>query len=173
MGDFGDILDQWDRGRRSGANKKNKKKTPSPRTKRPPSKGPGRRSGRSTGGQAMERWLESYPPPDQQDNREETEDLDHNGVNGVLPAGPQAVIDLHGMTSQEARAALHELVTRSRKEGLRKVLVIHGKGHHSKDGPVLREVVRDFLERSRLTGASGEAPRALGGAGATWFVIRR
>ena len=86
--------------------------------------------------------------------------------------GVQAELDLHGLNGREAEQALERFVQDARRRGLRKILVIHGKGHHSQGEPVLQRVVRSFLEKCPYTGAFGPAGRKQGGRGATWVAVR-
>src|SRR5207253_977012 len=52
----------------------------------------------------------------------------------------QSHVDLHGMTRDEARAAVEKFVAASRMSGHRCVLIVHGRGLHSKDEvPVLKQ----------------------------------
>jgi DNA-nicking Smr family endonuclease len=86
---------------------------------------------------------------------------------------PQAVLDLHGMTAEEAESAITRFVDASARSGLEKVLVIHGKGLHSEGGvPVLKQTARRTLEADPLAGRFGEAAKADGGSGALWVMIR-
>src|SRR5262249_19696220 len=45
----------------------------------------------------------------------------------------QAWVDLHGMTAADARVAVERFVVGSVRDGLRCVLVVHGRGRNSKD----------------------------------------
>ncbi len=85
---------------------------------------------------------------------------------------PQDEIDLHGYTAAEALIELEAFLENARKRGLKKVLIVHGKGHHSQKGPVLRETVHTFLRRCPFTGMTGTPDRSLGGTGAVWVIIR-
>ena len=59
-------------------------------------------------------------------------------------------IDLHGMTTAEARVALDDFVKKRRAEGCRVVLVVHGKGLHSPRGmPILRGELGAWLSQGR------------------------
>lgn len=97
----------------------------------------------------------------------------------ALPARPvmerapvQDELDLHGLTQHEALNSLRTFLRESRLEGLRKVLVIHGKGLHSESGrAVLREAVRQAVGKDRNVAAWGEADRHKGGAGAVWVWL--
>lgn len=89
----------------------------------------------------------------------------------------QGILDLHGLTRAEAREALTRFVEKSRWERKRCVLVIHGRGLHSKDQiPVLKEGVQRWLTRGRLGGqvlAFATARPHDGGAGALYVLLRR
>lgn len=89
----------------------------------------------------------------------------------------QAHIDLHGLTRAEAKEALEAFVERSRHRGLRCVLVVHGRGLHSRDQiPVLKESVQVWLSRGRIARnvlAFTTARPHDGGAGAVYVLLRR
>jgi DNA-nicking Smr family endonuclease len=117
----------------------------------------------------MEELISRYPPTGPKDSREDSRREQRNQPG----ADPQATLDLHGMTSREAEQALEDFVLRCRRRGLGKVLIVHGKGHHSRGEPVLQRVVRLYLEKSPYTGAFGPADRRHGGRGATWVMLRK
>lgn len=89
----------------------------------------------------------------------------------------QGTLDLHGLTRAEAKEALVRFIEASRREGKRCVLVIHGRGLHSKDQiPVLKEGVQMWLTRGRLGAqvlAFSSARPADGGVGAVYVLLRR
>ncbi|GIX48988.1 MAG: hypothetical protein KatS3mg131_3199 [Candidatus Tectimicrobiota bacterium] len=89
----------------------------------------------------------------------------------------QAHLDLHGATAEEARAQVEQFLLDAYLRGKRCVLLIHGRGHNSKDHrPVLKEHVRTWLSRgrlSRLVLAFATAPPHNGGAGAVCVLLRR
>ena len=85
---------------------------------------------------------------------------------------PQDELDLHGCTAAEALIELEVFIKASKKRGLKKVLIVHGKGKHSQKGPVLKETVNTFLRRCSNTGMTGTPDRSLGGTGAVWVIIR-
>jgi DNA-nicking Smr family endonuclease len=81
-------------------------------------------------------------------------------------------IDLHGHLKDEAVLLLRNFLTRSRNDGARKVMVIHGKGLHSDDGKgVLKQAVRQVIGKNPNVAAWGEAGRTEGGSGATWVWL--
>lgn len=89
----------------------------------------------------------------------------------------QGHCDLHGLSREEAREAVERFVTRSRAEGKRCVLVIHGRGLNSKDQePVLKPALVGWLSRGRvgrLVLAFATARPPDGGAGAVYVLLRR
>jgi len=81
-------------------------------------------------------------------------------------------LDLHGMLQQEALDALRLFLAQSQREGLKKVLVIHGKGLHSENHKsVLREAVQQVLMKDRNVASWGEAGKKHGGRGASWVWL--
>lgn len=57
-------------------------------------------------------------------------------------------IDLHGYTSEEARQRLVEGLTNALDYGEPIVRIIHGQGKHSENFPVLKSMVRHWLDES-------------------------
>jgi len=85
---------------------------------------------------------------------------------------PDAQIDIHGKTGEEAWAALDAFFADSREKSREKVMVIHGKGNHSKGEAVLKRVVMDFIERCPFAGESGKGKASAGGEGVTWVLLK-
>lgn len=89
----------------------------------------------------------------------------------------QGHLDLHGYSRKEAKRALLLFVEESRRQGKRCVLVIHGRGLHSKDQiPVLKEGMQVWLTKGRLGAQVLAFTTALphdGGAGAVYVLLRR
>lgn len=85
-------------------------------------------------------------------------------------------IDLHGLTEAEALRALEGAVAAALGRGALCLRVVHGRGRHSENGPVLRTAVRRWLagpELGRSVAAFRQAPPEQGGSGATQVVLRR
>lgn len=87
---------------------------------------------------------------------------------------PDVELDLHGLTRAAARSALRETLADAVAEGARCVLIVHGRGHRSESGPVLRDALPGWLAEephaaSILAFAAGEAQRG----GATYVLLRR
>lgn len=89
----------------------------------------------------------------------------------------QGNLDLHGMRRDEAKPALLAYLHKSRVEGKRCVLLVHGRGLHSKDQvPVLKESVRRWLSSERFAEsvlAFATARSHDGGAGALYLLLRK
>jgi len=89
----------------------------------------------------------------------------------------QAHLDLHGLTAAEARPAVERFLVDALRAGHRCVLVIHGRGHNSKDHtPVLKTKLVAWLARSavsRMVLAFTSARPHDGGAGAMYVLLRR
>jgi DNA-nicking Smr family endonuclease len=150
--DFGDILDQWE---------KNTKKKPE-------------EQGSNEVAKMMEDWLVRNPVEAKEKSYCEA-DLKQKKIRErklLLSMPHQAEIDLHGLTVAEAIHRLENFVIASKRQGLRKILVIHGKGNHSAGEPVLRREVRRFLETCPHTGQFGAPDNRSGGAGAVWILLK-
>jgi DNA-nicking Smr family endonuclease len=89
----------------------------------------------------------------------------------------QTYVDLHGMTVATARDVVQRFVADAVRTGYRCLLIIHGRGHNSKDQiPVLKERVTSWLARGgigRSVLAFTSARPADGGTGAVYVLLRR
>ena len=84
----------------------------------------------------------------------------------------QEEIDLHGMTSQEARVALRDFITECHSRRLGCVRVIHGKGLGSGPrGPVLKAGVNHWLSQWDEIAAFCSAQPQHGGTGAVYVLL--
>lgn len=85
-------------------------------------------------------------------------------------------IDLHGLDVFSARQAFDRFFERSIREGLRAVLIIHGRGLSSPREPVLKTKVKQWLCTNRWRKwiiAFTSARLCDGGAGATYVLLRQ
>jgi DNA-nicking Smr family endonuclease len=89
----------------------------------------------------------------------------------------QSHLDLHGMTAQEARVVVDRFLNDAHRNGQRCVLIVHGRGHNSKDQvPVLKNRLSTWLARgswARLVLAFTSARPCDGGTGALYVLLRR
>lgn len=175
---FGDILDQWDRDTAKPYGKK-KVKEDERRGKTAPSTEEGGARSATADGEApranpLDVWLRRTGVVDKDAEAERS-------GGGVSPAErrralralkAEAVLDLHGLTRDEAWIRLEAFFADAVSRSLRKVLVIHGKGSHSADEPVLARTVRTFVERHPRAGESGFSDRESGGHGSTWVILK-
>ena len=98
----------------------------------------------------------------------------------LLKKKPDASIDLHGLTKDEAWNALEAFFANSAGNGFEKVLIIHGKGNHRGGGNedpysaegALRDLSRRFIESCPHAGESGFSHIKEGGSGATWVILK-
>jgi DNA-nicking Smr family endonuclease len=86
----------------------------------------------------------------------------------------KAEIDLHGMTSHEARKELGEFIAECLGQGIQCARVVHGKGLRSGHrGPVLKASVNRWLRQWDDVLAFCSAPARDGGTGAIYVLLRR
>ena len=83
-------------------------------------------------------------------------------------------LDLHGMTSSEAKAAVRAFLAHAVSERLRCVRSVHGKGLGSGPrGPVLKGAVNVWLRNSAAVLAFSSARPVDGGTGALYVLLGR
>lgn len=186
--DMGDILAQWDniqsdkvkKQKESGKNTVSHKKANAPT---PEEKALAKekdfeaklRAENSKEINPMELWLRRYGTIDKdklaEEQYERTKEQDRNYI---LNMKPEARLDLHGLHQDEARVKLDSFITDCCRKGLRKVIIIHGKGIHTTGtDPVLGERVRKFIEHDKRCGSSGHPKtKQEGGSGATWVILK-
>lgn len=124
----------------------------------------------------MEKWVDAYPP---KNGKEQNADSVHRTMEfaknrkELRRLRPQRYLDLHGTIVNDALALVDSFLKEAERSGLKKVLIIHGKGNHTASGSVLREAVKRYLQEHPTAGEIGAAEREDGGSGATWVLIRQ
>ena len=122
----------------------------------------------------MDYWLNRHGVYDKDD--ENIESVPRSNViaekQRLRALRPQAEIDLHGMTRPEAENNLNSFFDSCRRKGLKKILIIHGKGNHSKEEAVLPAFVSDYLEHQKYAGETGHPKNSEGGTGSTWVILK-
>ena len=186
--DFGKILDDWDSYQKQERNaqkeskaqqesnaqqesKKSSQKPPSPQ-KTEVRHGP--RPGTSPN-DYLNHWLVLHGTQDKDSSGLESDDDRQARIQNaqrLRNLAPEATIDLHGKTAAEAEADLGRFLAACSREGLEKVLIIHGKGNHSENEGIMTDLVRRVLENSDLAARFGFEDRQHGGRGATWVILR-
>ncbi len=87
--------------------------------------------------------------------------------------GLDAEIDLHGLTSQEAKKQLLNFLHRCVIEGCRCVHIVHGKGYRSTDNyPILKNNLNLWLRQHKDVLAFCSAAPKDGGAGAVLVLLQ-
>jgi DNA-nicking Smr family endonuclease len=91
---------------------------------------------------------------------------------GVVAVSHQ--LDLHGLTREEALAALPRFLDSARRRGQKAALVITGKGINSPGEPVLQQAIASWLRDAGrgMVLEFAPAPRELGGGGAYVVFLR-
>ena len=178
--DFGDILAQWDNLQKSEKSQKLQKGQPSQTAQETAQTlhdvyEKKMKADSEKSANPMDIWMRRYGVIDKDAAAEEYEYRSKIESREYLrKMRPEEVIDLHGMTKDEAWQRLNGFVTECKRRGLHKILIIHGKGNHSHGtDPVLGEMVRSFIECDKRLGSSGHPDRNHGGSGATWVIIRQ
>ena len=126
--------------------------------------------------------LDGTEPLGHEHGEEHTEWIAEDVDRGLLPrlvAGEfpaQGHVDLHGMTREQAHAAVVRFLADARIRRLRCVLIVHGRGHHSEGSiPVLKLSVQRWLRRGVLKTwvfAFATARPVDGGPGAMYVMLR-
>jgi DNA-nicking Smr family endonuclease len=156
---FGDILDQWDRQTAKAVGKKASSR-PGPMVPAVEEYNP------------LNAWLMRNGVYDKDAGDGENRPRTGERRRRLLHQRPDAVIDLHGLTQDEAWTALEMFFEDSRLKNFEKVVVIHGKGNHSEGEAVLAALSRKFIEACSFAGESGHSSAAEGGRGATWVLLK-
>ncbi len=171
---FGDILEQWEKeGGHVAVNSGNGVPVKS--------KSAGANKSAAENGikiNPMDAWLNRYGVQDKDAAPEALSRADKIRMQAkerrrLKEMAPEAELDLHGLLSNEAEHALDAFFAECSRKGLRKVLIIHGKGIHSEDQPVLSSIVKSYVERSPLAGEHGAAAQKDGGRGAMWVILKK
>lgn len=85
-----------------------------------------------------------------------------------------AELDLHGLTSVEAHTVVADFLHTSRRQGVRCVRIIHGKGLGSRHrGPVLKTKLNVWLRHREDVLAFASARPMDGGTGAVYVLLKR
>ncbi len=84
-------------------------------------------------------------------------------------------VDLHGFTEVEARTVVSQALERAGRKNWKCLRIIHGRGHGSAAGPVLKRALPRWLAEAappvEVVAFTTAGPR-LGGAGATLVLLR-
>ncbi len=87
----------------------------------------------------------------------------------------QRVLDLHGLSAQEAKESFEAFIDDALRKQVRCVKVIHGRGLKSRNGPVLKEKLKEWIVRAmhrKWVVAFCSSQMTDGGPGATVVLLR-
>jgi DNA-nicking Smr family endonuclease len=160
--DFGDILDQWEQ-----AKPVVKKMCETADTT-----GRKNRNGKMPQIDPLSAWLRINGVVDKDAAAEEDAIDPAERRRRRLAKKPDASLDLHNLSRDEAWAAMEAFFRAGRQQNFDKLLIIHGKGNHSNGEAILKQAVRKFIERCPYAGESGRGNAAEGGSGATWILLK-
>ena len=123
----------------------------------------------------MEMWLRRYGTIDKDKIAQEAAEIEkESNREYLINMKCEAHLDLHGLHQDEAEQRLNSFIGECKRRGLKKVMIIHGKGNHTKGtDPVLGKIVRSFIEKDSRCGMSGHPKTKYeGGSGATWVILK-
>lgn len=83
-----------------------------------------------------------------------------------------AFLDLHGHNQFEAKRQIEQFFEGCFNRHINKVIIIHGQGHNSPDGSILKPAVLLLLSRLDCVQAFHPAHQKDGGQGATYVYIK-
>ena len=92
----------------------------------------------------------------------------------IKNAKPQDSLDLHGLTIERALQSIKKFIFEAKRNNLKIVLIIHGKGFRSENKiGVLKDLVEYYIatEGKYYIKYSTEAPARLGGSGAKLIYL--
>ena len=135
----------------------------------------------------LEKWEKETPGNKffDKDSFNDSNTASISGKNGerrsrLLKKRPDACIDLHGLTKDDAWNSLELFFKDSYEKGFEKIQIIHGKGNHNASNDerrpvdaVLKDLTRSFIENCPFAGESGYCSARDVGTGATWVIIKR
>lgn len=101
--------------------------------------------------------------------------LQHNVLKKLRKGqfGVDAEIDLHGLSSVEAKRQLLHFLHNSVEDGCRCVHIVHGKGYRSEGNhPVLKNNLNLWLRQHQHVQAFCSAPPKDGGTGAVFVLLQ-
>jgi len=86
---------------------------------------------------------------------------------------PEAELDLHGHTVEQARGQLLDFIEACFDEGIRIAIVTHGHGDFRKNPALLKSCVNRWLQEIERVMAFHTALPKHGGSGATYVLVRQ
>jgi DNA-nicking Smr family endonuclease len=122
-------------------------------------------------GEILKKWEDNNKIYDKDANASENERPQENKQR-FLKNKPDAILDIHGSTSEKAWTLLDQFFNNAKSSDFKKLRIIHGKGNHSQGEAILKNIVREFIEKCPFAGKSGYEKAINGGTGATWVLLK-
>ena len=124
-----------------------------------------------------EQWTKSHDESSAIDKRYRktagTENTSKDSINEIRRMKAQDTLDLHSYTLEEAIVITKSFLDSSKKKGLRKVLIITGKGLHSAGGEaVLRPTILNIANNHPNVREVSTPKAAEGGSGALMVILK-
>jgi DNA-nicking Smr family endonuclease len=120
--------------------------------------------------------LDNLPKTIHSDERVHYQNDIADKIWGKLKKGdmrPELTLDLHHFKVKEAAKYLEATLLEAQHNGIRTLLVIHGKGSQKNPTPTLKNAVIFWCEHFKPIQGMLSAPSRLGGAGALLIYLRR
>lgn len=172
-GSFEDILKQWDE-----LQSKKEKKSPSPAASKPASDLVPRtveKKPQQSFAQILDQWEKDHDQDKDMKRRAQgsAPRASEKTLNQIRRMEPQAELDLHEYTLEEARRLVREFIDSCYAKGFRKVRIITGKGIHSKGGEaVLRPAITAEVQANCHVREVFTPKAAEGGSGALSVLLK-
>ncbi len=124
-----------------------------------------------------EQWTRSHDESSAIDKRykktAKTENVFKDSINEIRRMKAQDALDLHSYTLEEAIVTTRNFLSTSKQNGLRKVLIITGKGLHSAGGEaVLRPTIINIANAHPAVREVSTPKAAEGGSGALIVILK-
>jgi DNA-nicking Smr family endonuclease len=82
-------------------------------------------------------------------------------------------LDMHGLRADDAAQTLLDFIARHQTLDHRCLLIVHGKGNHRSEAPVLKNLVNHWLQQIPQVLAFHSALPREGGNGALYVLLKR
>ena len=118
----------------------------------------------------IEEWLKKHPIIDK--DKQVKDKKKRKTKKSRYNAAYDKIIDLHGYNKEDAYSLIQKEIEFARVHHLRNILIIHGIGIHSKEIPVLKDLVIKIAKSNKNIEDFHQAPVKDGGEGATVLYLK-
>lgn len=132
---------------------------------------------KSSFAEIYEQWTRSHDESSAIDKRYKKTARDEkapkDSINEIRRMKAQGTLDLHSCTLEDAMVKTRNFLASSKQQGLRKVLIITGKGIHSSSGEaVLRPTIINVAKAHPAVREVSVPKAAEGGSGALIVILK-